>query len=116
MTGPTEPNRSFYGHTLETYQAAVKPGYDVIEELADLETLTRATKAKRKDLHLAVSDLTQNVIHAVKADPAVGENSPMYAALGYVRKHDRYGARRRRRPAVAPAPTQGDVEPEAPQS
>jgi len=111
-----EPKRSFYGLTLEAYQAAVKPAYDMIEELADLEKLTRAAKAKRKDLHLAVTDLTQNVILAVKADPAVGENSPMYAAMGYVRKNERYGARRRQRTPAAPAPTEGDVKPEEPKS
>ena len=93
----TQSGRSFYGHTLESYQAAVKPAYDIDQEIADLEKLTRAAKARRRDLRIAVADLTQNVVHAVKADPAVGENSPMYAAMGYVRKNERYGSRRRSR-------------------
>ncbi len=107
-----EPKRSFYGLTLEAYQAAVKPAYDVDEEIADLEKLTRAAKAKRQDLRIVISDLTQNVIHAVKADPAVGENSPMYAAMGYVRKNDRYGSRRRQRAPTGSGTTEGDPKPE----
>ena len=109
----TQPTRSFYGLTLEAYQAAVKPVHDVDEEIADLEKRTRAAKAKRNDLRLMVTDLTQNVVHAVKADPAVGENSPMYAAMGYVRKNDRYGSRRRSRAPVAPATPESDGKSES---
>jgi len=112
----TQSGRSFYGYTLETYLAAVKPAYDVEEEIADLEKLTRAAKAKRRDLRIALSDLTQNIVHAVKADPAVGENSPMYAAMGYVRKNERYGSRRRLRAAVAPTAPEGDSKSVSPQS
>jgi hypothetical protein len=109
----TEPTRSFYGLSLDGYLAAVQPVYDVDEEIADLAKRTRAAKARRKDLRIVISDLTQNVVHAVKADPAVGENSPMYAAMGYVRKSDRYGSRRRQRAAVAPGASESDVKPES---
>ena len=43
-------------------------------------------------------------MHAVKADPTEGENSPLYAAMGYVRESDRSsGLKRARAPARAAA-------------
>lgn len=51
--------------------------------------------AKRDDADAAAIRLTQNVVNAVKADPSEGEDSPMYSAMGYVRKRDRSTGLRR---------------------
>jgi hypothetical protein len=45
--------------------------------------------------------LTRNIVHAVKADPTEGENSPLYAAMGYVRASDRSSGLTRTRAAPA---------------
>jgi hypothetical protein len=103
-----EPNRSFYGHTLAQFQAAVQPVFAVREEGAELAKRVRANSARRKDVDVAALDLIRNIVHAVKADPAVGEDGVLYATLGYVRKADRYGGRRRLRPAMV-APPVGDA-------
>jgi hypothetical protein len=53
-------------------------------------------------------------VHAVKADPTEGENSPLYAAMGYVRSSDRSGGRRRARVPALPAVTsESDKDKEA---
>ncbi|MEJ1966657.1 MAG: hypothetical protein WDO56_35990 [Gammaproteobacteria bacterium] len=104
-----EPNRTFYGHTLPQFVAAVQPVFAVREEGAELAKRVRANSAKRRDVDVAALDLVRNIVHAVKADPAVGEDSLLYAAMGYVRKTDRSGGRKRARPAVVAAP-EGDAK------
>ena len=99
-----ERDRSFYGFTLPQFEAAAAPVFAVREEGADLAKRVRANFAKRKDVDAAAIDLFTKIVHAVKADPQVGEDSLLYAAMGYVRKADRYGGRRRARPAVVVPP------------
>lgn len=94
----------------EKILTCVSPSNSAADEIAGLDKMQRAARAKRKDLRLAAADLTQNVVHAVKADPALGENSTMYAALGYVRKSDRYPRRRRVQVSSASLPTEGDTK------
>ena len=105
-----EPNRSFYGYTLAQFQAAVQPVFAVREEGAELAKRVRANSAKRKDVDAAALDLATKIVHAVKADPQVGEDSLLYVAMGYVRKADRYGRRKRSRPPMM-APPEGDSKP-----
>jgi hypothetical protein len=67
--------------------------------------------------------VTKNVVHSVRADPTEGENSPFYAALGYVRPGERRTRRRqsananaspRQREAATPpsAPAVGGAAPD----
>lgn len=51
--------------------------------------------SNENQVEAAALELTRNVVHAVKADPAVGENSLLYAAMGYVRRADRTNGRKR---------------------
>ena len=103
-----EPGRTFYGHTLPQFETAVQPVFAVREEGAELAKRVRANAAQRKDVDVAAIDLIRNIVHAVKADPAVGENSLLYAAMGYVRRADRSGSRKRGRTPVV-APPEGDT-------
>jgi hypothetical protein len=105
-----EPNRSFYGHTLPQFEAAVAEVFAVREEGADLAKRVKANAARRKDVDEAALALIRNIVHAVKADPEVGEDSLLYAAMGYIRKADRGGGRRRVRLPVG-APPEGDSKP-----
>jgi hypothetical protein len=104
-----ERDRTFYGHSLPQYEAAVAEVFAVRTEGADLEKRTRANSARRKDVDAAALALTRNIVHALKADPELGDDSVMYATLGYVRKTDQRPGRRRRR-AQAPPPQQGDTK------
>ena len=99
-----EPNRPFYGHTLPQFQAAVQPVFAVREEGAELAKRVRANAARRKDVDAAALALIRNIVNAVKADPQVGEDSLLYAAMGYVRKADQRFGRKRSRMALMAAP------------
>lgn len=105
-----EANRSFYGYSLPQFETAVADVFAVRTEGADLVKRARANAARRKDVDAAALDLYRNIVHAVKADPQVGEDSLLYAAMGYVRKADQRVGRRRHRPATVAAPVEGDVK------
>jgi hypothetical protein len=44
---------------------------------------------ERNNADVVSSALTDNVVNSVKGDPNHGENGPLYASFGYVRKDDR---------------------------
>ncbi len=108
-----EPNRVLFGMTLTQFQAVVKPAYDVRAELADLAKRTRGTRARKKDIDIDVGDAAQNIVHAIKAEPALGENSAVYVAAGYTRKSDRYVSRKRARKSSVPPAPEGDLKQDA---
>ena len=98
------PEKQFFGMTLEQFKTAVKPCYDVRTEIVDVQKRLKSLIAKRKDADAAAIKLTKNIVHAVKADPTEGENSPLYAAMGYVRANDRSSGLTRVRGAISSAP------------
>jgi hypothetical protein len=81
--------KSFFGHTLDQYREGTKPSFDIRVEIAETQKRLKGLMAKRDDADAAAMRLTQNIVNAVKADPTEGENSPMYSAMGYVRKSER---------------------------
>jgi hypothetical protein len=96
------PAKSFFGMTLDQYKESVKPCYDLRVEIAETQKRLKSLNAKCKDAGAAAIKLTKSIVHAVKADPTEGENSPLYAAMGYVRTNDRSsGLTRARVPASA---------------
>jgi hypothetical protein len=104
-----DPNRSFYGHTLPQFQTAVQPVFAVREEGAELAKRTRANAARRKDVDAVAHALVRNIVHSIKADPEVGEDSVLYATMGYVRKADKRVGRKRARPPIG-VPSEGDAK------
>ena len=97
------PTKSFFGMTVDQYKEAVKPAYDIRVEIAETQRRLKSLIAKRRDADAAALKLTKNVVHAVKADPTEGENSPLYAAMGYVRSSDRSSGLKRARVPASPA-------------
>lgn len=97
------PTKSFFGMTLEQFNEALKPSYDFRVEIAETQKRLKSLNAKCKDADAAAIKLTKNIVHAVKADPTEGENSPLYAAMGYVRTSDRSSGLKRARVPAAPA-------------
>lgn len=98
------PTKSFFGMTLDQYKEGVKPCWDIRAEIAEVQKRLKSLIAKRKDADAAALKLTKNVVHAVKADPTEGENSPLYAAMGYVRADDRSSGLKRSRVPASAAP------------
>jgi hypothetical protein len=109
------PEKSFFGMTLDQYKATVKPCYDVRAEIAETQKRLKSLIAKCRDADVAALKVTRNVVHSVKADPTEGEDSPLYAAMGYVRASDRSsGLKRVRTPIAVPgtsSPEKKEVEP-----
>src|SRR5215475_9071902 len=89
------PGETFFGRTLDQFKAEVQPIFDLRAEAAELDRRWTLTMAKRKDADIAAVKLGQNVVRSVRADPKHGDNSPLYAAMGFVRQIDRSSGLRR---------------------
>jgi hypothetical protein len=94
------PEKTFFGITLEQYKESVKPCYDLRAEIAETKKRLENLTAKCSDADTAALKLTKSIVHAVKADPTEGENSPLYAAMGYVRASERSSGLTRVRPSA----------------
>lgn len=107
--------KSFFGMNVDQYRARMQPCFEVRAEIAETRKRLRGLIAKRKDVDAEAFQITKNVVHSVRADPTEGENSPFYAALGYVRPGERRIRRRLRANADAsPRQLAGATLPSAP--
>ena len=86
------PTKTFSALTLAQFEEVIQPARAVRVELADLVKRTRVNRVRRLTLDRSLRPVLQRLVHAVRGDPGVGENSAMYASMGYVMK------RRRRKP------------------
>lgn len=91
---------------MEQFKAKTKPSFDLRGQIGVLEnqSIDLATRC-------AVADATSNeaallAVNAVKGDPEHGENSALYAAMGYVRKSDRQSGLARKTPDNTTPPTE----------
>jgi hypothetical protein len=92
---------SFFGRTLDQYKEEIKPVFDVRDEAAELDARWTGVLAKRRDIDTAATRLSKNIIRAVRAHPKYGEDSPLYATMGYTRESERAsGLKRRPRKAL----------------
>jgi hypothetical protein len=95
------PDRSFGGLSLEQFRAAIKPSQDARSQIGALENQLRAVYSDRDDADEAASQAIVRVVNGVRADPEAGDDSPLYEAMGYVRKSERHSTARRSRKEVA---------------
>jgi hypothetical protein len=86
------PTKSFSALTLAQFEEVIRPARAVRVELADLGKRTKIGRTRRLVLDRSLRPVIQRIVHAVRGDPDVGENSAMYSSMGYVMK------RRRRKP------------------
>ena len=82
-------NATFAGKTLAQVKQAVKPSLDARAQIADLEQQTTTARVDRNNADPVSLELVQQVVSSIKGDPNYGENSALYAAIGYVRKDSR---------------------------
>jgi len=80
---------SFAGLTLAQFKAKVKPSLDARAEIDELERKLDGARVDRDNSDLVSEEIALLVVNSVKGDPSFGENSPLYASFGYVRKEDR---------------------------
>lgn len=100
----TCPEETFFGRTLEQYRAEIKAVFDVRAEAAEIDARWTGVMAKRDDVDTAANELTKNIVRSVRAHPRYGEDSPLYATMGFTRESDRASRRKRpeRKPEVEP--------------
>ena len=80
---------AFAGLTRAQYKLKIKPSLDARTNIQDLEEQLKAERVKRDNADVVSNAETLKVVNSIKGDPNHGENSALYAALGYVRKDDR---------------------------
>jgi len=83
------PTASFAGMTLTQYKAKVQPSFDARAQVMTLQTQKDSAEDTRDDADKVTVPTNQLVVNAVKGDPAHGEDSDLYEAMGYIRKSAR---------------------------
>ena len=80
------PAKQFAGMTLEQFKARVQPSVAARSQVTVLRNKVTDSRVLRHQSDGASLELAQLVVNAVKGDIEEGENSPLYAAMGYVPK------------------------------
>ena len=83
------PTKQFAGMTVDQFEAKVKPSLDTRGQLSDLRKQVTDSRLQRVDADSASMVLAQFVANSVKGDPTEGENSGLYAEMGYKPKSSR---------------------------
>jgi hypothetical protein len=93
------PGMSFGGMTLEQFKAAVQPSFDKRAAIADARVLLRTLIRGRDADDQRSWKLSRRVVSSVLGTPGEGEDSLLYAAMGYVPWSLRHGKGSRKRKA-----------------
>ena len=78
------PIKTYAGMTLAQYQGKVQPTLDSQQQVETLRDQLKQARDTRRQSESSSHGLTKLVVNSVKGDPDDGEDSPFYAALGYV--------------------------------
>lgn len=83
------PDATFGGKTLAEFEAATVPFKDAVGQLHSLTIQRSAAQKMRDQEEESLKDLLILIAHGVRSDPAHGEDSPLYRAMGFVPKSER---------------------------
>jgi hypothetical protein len=97
----SHPEKTFFGRTLDAFVETLRPCREVRVKLANIASEKRVLLTQRRNYDNAFRPLLINIVHAVRGDPDVGENDPMYASMGYVAKNRRRKPGRKKKKAGA---------------
>jgi hypothetical protein len=86
----------FYGHTLAQFKAAVRASEETRALIEDLQRRLRVAIHYRNVADAKSMRLCADVANGVKGDPDHGDDSVLYAAMGYARWSVRYRRRRKK--------------------
>ena len=92
---------SFAGMTLSQFEAAIRLPMDLRDEIAALELELKRKKSERADADLAALELLKMVVNSVRGTAGFGDDSPLYANLGYVRMQNRKSGKTNKSPKPA---------------
>jgi len=93
------PRKIFSGLTLEAFRQILAPCRAVRKELADIAQRAKILRFRFRNVDREARPAIQRVVHSVRGDPDVGEDSPMYGSMGYVPKSKRKKRRRKTKAA-----------------
>ena len=91
------PEQSFAEMTLTQFKQELQPYFDAKAKFAAANTAWDATRQEQTTACLKALELTKGVASSVKGHPKFGENSAVYAAMGYVPKSERSSGLTRKR-------------------
>jgi hypothetical protein len=97
------PTKTFAGMTLAQFKDKIKDSLDSREVIANLESDLNAEQANRDTADASSLFAASLVVNSIKGDPEHGEDSPLYEAIGYVRKSVRKTGVKRTKKAATPA-------------
>lgn len=83
------PDATFGGKTLAEFETAIVPVQDALEKLRSLIVSRSAALKVRNQEEASLRNLLILITHGVRSDPAYGEDSPLYRAMGFVPKSER---------------------------
>jgi hypothetical protein len=83
------PDATFGGKTLAELEAATVPFKDAVVQLQTLTVQRSAALKTRDQQEDSLKGLLVLIAHGVRSDPAHGEDSPLYRAMGFVPKSER---------------------------
>jgi hypothetical protein len=99
--GQVAPASSFAGMTLAQFESEVAPSITERNRVAELEAALAAALGRRAQADINTNEKLKLVVSAVKGDPAHGENSALYRAMGYVPMAERASGLTRKAAALA---------------
>lgn len=82
-------DESFGGMTLAQFEAATEPPLALRADIESLEKQLQGKKTSRSNADREAMELLDMVVNSVKGTPGFGPDSPLYRALGYIRKSER---------------------------
>ena len=93
------PSAKFNGIAQNDFQADIEAAAADDAAIADLESELKMKRDVRDDKYVALNDKRSKVGLGVAGDPAYGNDSPLYGAMGFVRKSEKKsGLTRKKKP------------------
>lgn len=93
------PSVNFNGIKQSDFQSDIEAAAAADAEIADLRSELNMKIDSRDDMYKALDQKRSKVGQGVAGDPAYGDDSPLYGAMGFVRKSERAsGLTRKKKP------------------
>lgn len=107
------PEQTFAEKALAEFRQEAQACLDAKAKLAAAAAEWDVARRERDLLYAKMMELILCIVSSVKGNPKFGENSALYAAMGYVPKSERSSGLTRRREAAAPKAPAKPAKPES---
>ena len=91
------PEVDFGGYKSADFEVKVDAMREIREEIESLEVQIATARARRELIDQDALAAKELIVNGIIGNPAYGPDSPLYAAIGYVRKSDRKSGLKRGR-------------------